>query len=38
MHSTQVTATGGVQSYVELLSCPEMARDARALPQGGVVQ
>ncbi len=30
---TQVTKTGGYPSYVELLTCLEMARDAKKLPK-----
>jgi hypothetical protein len=30
---TQVTETGGYPSYVELLTCLEMARDAKNLPR-----
>jgi len=31
---TQVSSTRGFQSYVELVTCLEMARDARSLPKG----
>jgi len=31
---TQISSMKGFQSYVELITCLEMARDARSLPKG----
>jgi hypothetical protein len=35
---TQTATMGGTASYVELLTCLEMRRDARALPQDGLTR
>ena len=34
----ELTTTGGPPSYVELLTCLQMAKDARKLPPGGRLQ